>query len=323
MIPRNLSGLAVSVLCTIAVSAVAQSPSATAGTWEIEKLAFEVPTAAYSPRPDGGLATVTFGTVTASDILVIDSRHSRPHKLVTGAFPAWSPDGTQLAYCTREGIGFGQIQIVDADGRNKKQLTKIKGGACYPDWSPDGKRILFTAFDSKNSDIFVMDRDGQNMARVTEGYAAHWSPDGNKLLFTRSPEKGDNQQSVWVATVDGKDTRLAVRGVSLQDATWLPNGAGIVFSSFGGKNQTIFLSNLNGAQPREIEDDNHYEWFEPMISPDGKYLVAVVKCIRDSCSSGSSLQPFNSTSILLVEAGTHRQKVLAQGTHPSVSWSNK
>jgi hypothetical protein len=78
MIPRNLSGLLVAIVCAPTLFAVAHGQSTISGTWEIKKLAFEVPTAISSGTPDGGLARVRFDRVIASDILVIDSQDSKP-----------------------------------------------------------------------------------------------------------------------------------------------------------------------------------------------------------------------------------------------------
>ncbi len=88
-----------------------------------------------------------------SDIFVIDSQSSKPRKLVSGgARPAWSPDGSKLAYCTWSGgASYGQIEVVNADGTGKQQITNMKGGACYPDWSPDGTKVAFTAFKLSDS----------------------------------------------------------------------------------------------------------------------------------------------------------------------------
>lgn len=318
MIPRALSSLVVrAALCAFIPVAVSNAQSAIAKTWEIKKIAFDVPSAIYDARPDGGpLDTVIYRKVIASRILVIDSPDLKARSLAEGAFPAWSPDGAQLAYCTGEVGGFGQIQIINADGSGKKQLTNMKGGACYPDWSPDGTKIIFTAFGGRNQDVFVMDKDGKNLTHIVAGYGAHWSPDGSKLVFMRGPEKGGPRQSIWVATADGKEAKVAVQGDSLQDAKWLPDGKGIVFSAPVSVNLAIFLSHLNGAQPRTIENDDTHNLSEPAISPDGKHLVAVVTCVPDHCRDDSSFD-----SILLVDAGTHQRRSLGYGSHPSVIWA--
>ena len=62
-------------------------------------------------------------------------------------FPAWSPDGTQIAYYTHFSWQSWAIMLMDADGGNPRQLTPSGGETICsfgPAWSPDGQRIAFT-----------------------------------------------------------------------------------------------------------------------------------------------------------------------------------
>jgi Tol biopolymer transport system component len=66
--------------------------------------------------------------------LFIDGPDAKPRKLVSAAQnPAWSPDGSELAYCTWDGLLIGQIEVVKADGTGRRRLTNMRGGACFPD----------------------------------------------------------------------------------------------------------------------------------------------------------------------------------------------
>nr|MBC7612982.1 S9 family peptidase [Pseudopedobacter sp.] len=73
---------------------------------------------------------------------------SKPYQLTfekEGASqPAWSPDGTQLAFVRRVN-GKGQIYVLSMSGGEAKQITTFKYGASSPVWSPDGKKILFSS----------------------------------------------------------------------------------------------------------------------------------------------------------------------------------
>jgi TolB protein len=66
-------------------------------------------------------------------------------------YPAWSPDGKRIAYTNSAADGSRQIFIIDADGKNKMQLTKNGDFNCYAAWSPDGKKIAFMSFATTNS----------------------------------------------------------------------------------------------------------------------------------------------------------------------------
>ena len=62
--------------------------------------------------------------------------------------PAWSPDGTRIAFVS-ERDGNWQIYVMDADGGSQTRLTNNDVEDGTPAWSPDGTRI---AFDSAMAD---------------------------------------------------------------------------------------------------------------------------------------------------------------------------
>ena len=75
-------------------------------------------------------------------------------------WPAWSPDGTQIAFVSRRD-GQSNIWVMDANGKNSRNLTLALETRCVtPVWSPDGKMIAFeTSYGSvfdQISDILVI-----------------------------------------------------------------------------------------------------------------------------------------------------------------------
>ena len=66
-----------------------------------------------------------------------------PHRLTSGprdTAPAWSPDGSRLAF-----LRDGQVHVLSPTGGEAQQLTELSRGAGAPVWSPDGARLAFTA----------------------------------------------------------------------------------------------------------------------------------------------------------------------------------
>ena len=79
------------------------------------------------------------------------------------------------------------IWVIDADGKNLRQLTHHPEWDNYPDWSPDGLQIAFDSDrlskegEPPRTEIYVMDADGSNVTQVTDlDFASkpRWSPDG-------------------------------------------------------------------------------------------------------------------------------------------------
>ena len=96
--------------------------------------------------------------------------------------PAWSPDGTQIAFASDRDGDF-EIYVMSADGTNPIQLThnlwEIDAG---PSWSPDGKKIAFSSYSHVlRADIYVMNADGSNVVNLTQNqdrdeFMASWHP---------------------------------------------------------------------------------------------------------------------------------------------------
>jgi eukaryotic-like serine/threonine-protein kinase len=108
--------------------------------------------------------------------------------------PAWSPDGTKIAFTHIQGGNSG-IYIMDKDGNNKSRKRISKSGATeeQPRWSPDGKNLVYTSITNNNT-VFVGSLDGsmviqiqvQNLDRNTQTYAPDWSSDGKILFLLKS-----------------------------------------------------------------------------------------------------------------------------------------
>ena len=109
--------------------------------------------------------------------------------------PAYSPEGTVLAYAVGYGDEYPGIYLVGPDGREETKLTEnvFPGSASGTSlaWDREGKRLYYTKIEiTRNTnyynDLYSYDLAARREVRLTKGLRArdpHVSPDGTKLLF--------------------------------------------------------------------------------------------------------------------------------------------
>ena len=132
--------------------------------------------------------------------------------------PDWSPDGNQIAFAnyTASDYQLRDLYVINTDGSGLIQLTNTPTiSEEAPIWSPDGQKIVFTAFENQESriggrDIFIMNRDGTNMFRVTthagSDFDPSWSPDGKQIVFVSDRhENNDGNYEIYMINADGTD----------------------------------------------------------------------------------------------------------------------
>ncbi|HQF71539.1 MAG TPA: hypothetical protein PLH39_09700, partial [Promineifilum sp.] len=144
--------------------------------------------------------------------------------------PAWSPDGTQIAFQS-ERTGGTDIYVMNADGSGLRRLTTAEQFDGHPTWSPDGAQIAFSSARTGRYQIWVMNADGGGQRQLTDQFAAlypAWSPDGGTIafsgLFSYRPE--DPFLDILLMNGDGSAVRY-FGGAFNRDAhsiSWSPDG---------------------------------------------------------------------------------------------------
>jgi hypothetical protein len=116
----------------------------------------------------------------------------------------------------------------------EEQLTHFGAGVAWdPVWSPTSEQIAFVSNDSQDDEIWVVNRDGSGLRRLTETNEAF------------------NAREI------GKDTFIPeVNG----QPSWSPDGSQIVFWSNRTGNRQIWVMNADGSNPHSLSTTHHDDW---------------------------------------------------------------
>jgi dipeptidyl aminopeptidase/acylaminoacyl peptidase len=170
------------------------------------------------------------------DIWIVAAAGGPPRKVAEGRAPSVSPDGTTLAFLSKEQIW--TVALQDAPAR-PAQMFHARGTIGAPIWSPDGKSLLFTSGRIDHSFIGVYSLERQSIAYMDPSTEMDldpsWSPDSKQVVFVRIPPdtstidfRPHRAAEPWslrvadAATGKGREIWRATRG---QGSVFHPDGA--------------------------------------------------------------------------------------------------
>lgn len=192
--------------------------------------------------------------------------------------PAWSPDGTRIAFTSRRDDASGDVYVMNANGTGVTRLTNATGFDGNPSWSPDGTKIVFASYrDNGLGEIYVMNANGTGQTRLTtnsdDDWWPRWSPDGTKIAFVSFR---DGNYEIYVMDANGgAPTRLTTAAGSDISPAWSPDGTKIAFASDrdgGAFIKDIYVMNADGSGVARLTTDGADDG-NPAWSPDGTKIV--------------------------------------------------
>jgi WD40-like Beta Propeller Repeat len=139
------------------------------------------------PGANGKIATAKDNDPPGIHALNPDGTGNTALTSATDHNPAWSPDGTRIAFDRSS-----DIYVMEADGSHLTQLTTNPAADKDPAWSPDGSQLAFESDRGGSLDIWTMNADGSGPVRLTTDPASDvdpsWSPNGSKIAFSSDRE---------------------------------------------------------------------------------------------------------------------------------------
>jgi Tol biopolymer transport system component len=190
--------------------------------------------------------------------------------------PAWSPDGSQLAFNSRS-----VVWVIAIDGTKLQQtdLSELK-----PIWWPSGNSLVRIE-QTNTARINVTSLDGTPVPFLTlaEGgrdVAPAWYPEGGEFVFVRHDDNADSAQIRHLALGSGVESVLLDQSVfpdrfvcsgCISNPAISPVDASIIFDD----SRDIFLLLPGGQPPLNLSADIAPRLRHPAWSPDGKQIVCV------------------------------------------------
>lgn len=225
--------------------------------------------------------------------------------------PAWSPDGTRLAFESAASQRHHRLFTIRADGGDPRALADGCVGSCAldtaPAWSPNGQRVSFLRVHGpfrrrggpNESDEFatrvelmVVDADGGTPRLVRRWAldpqpwdgAPRWSPDGRRLVLPIGTINHPNKHTALGTALHVLDVRtgdlrrITSWSLGAGNPDWSPDGRRIVFNSEGGHSRGLYVVGHDGRGLRRVLAGGTRagvvgEAVQPVWSPDGRRIA--------------------------------------------------
>jgi len=274
--------------------------------------------------PDGSkLAYVryTYGATPNADIFVVNADGTNLVQLTNTVSeydvePAWSQDGTRLAFVSRTPAGdFAVVHTIKADGSDLRTFSPSDVFDSEPSFSPDGARVSFVRRSYVTPDtlssgyIYVVNADGTNPIRLDHtadvwDMSVKWSPDSSRVAFNRVPVSGPTPSEIYSVRADGTDLRNLTNNSSGNSGSqqWSPNGALIAFVH---DNVSLQVMGADGSNRHTVYNAVGGGVTAPVWSPDGTKLAFWTQFAE---ASQGDVYVVNADGSSLVHIGDDRER---------------
>lgn len=236
------------------------------------------------------------------------------HTLAAETTPAWSADGTQLAFSSqRDGDQAPQIYVLDlASGGEARRITNAPGGARNPQFSPDGKALLFVS-QVDTTPAALREARGKSTARVFDHFPVRFwdkwlSPTQLRVFYQdlNQAEARDLLAGSSLIQSPGYGGRSGEASDEI-DAVFSADGQSVLFVAsqnrhLGARQFThtdLYQVSIQGGEPKRLTGQSGTaatdSYSRPRMTPDGLHIVVAVEPRTDKV--------YNATRLDVLRAG--------------------
>jgi hypothetical protein len=196
--------------------------------------------------------------------------------------PAFASNGSAMFFHTGRTAdahsALATMTSPETTGGDLAVMTILDDGArnFHVQPAPDGRSIAFDSDRDGERGVYVADRDGTNVRRITDaGYAAvpTWAPDSRRLTYVRAEPDNPKVWNLWLQKLDGSSaaTRLThYRYGQPWSASWFPDNRRICYTH----EDRIVILDVETGQSREFASPIRGRLVRtPAVSPDGTKVI--------------------------------------------------
>lgn len=186
--------------------------------------------------------------------------------------PAWSPDGSRLAYVSFEN-GHAAVYVHSLLTQQRTLVANFPGSNSAPAWSPDGQQLAVVLTRDHGSQIYLMRPDGSALQRISFSGSIdtepNFSPDGLSLIFTS--DRGGSAQIYQMSAQGGTATRQTFGEGANFSPRYSPDGKSFVFTHRANGKFYIATQDFQTGQMTLLTEGGWEK--KPSYAPNGKLIL--------------------------------------------------
>jgi len=186
--------------------------------------------------------------------------------------PAWSPDGTRIAYVSFENKK-PVVYVHSLVSGQRQVVANFKGSNSAPAWSTDGKQLAVVLSKDGGSQMYLIGADGSNPRRITNSGSIDtepfFAPDGQSIYFTS--DRGGSPQIYRMSASGGEPARVTFDGSYNVSPRVSSDGKTLIYIARDGGRFQLKSFDLASKQGQVLTDGQHDE--SPTFAPNGKMIL--------------------------------------------------